>query len=159
MWFLVKAIFGFALVLLILPFFSSTPEPAADTGQQVAIGDTIEAAKSAIDDVTGICQRRPDVCKAGGAALSALGDQAREGALIAYRYLDSHFGGGKADMVETGTVADAAPSATRTPVVAVPQTAPTAAALPTAAQVRDAAHTMVSLGETVLPHPYAPPQR
>lgn len=151
MWFLVKAIFGFALVLLILPFFSSAPEPAADPGQQVAIGDTIEAAKLALDDVTGICQRRPDVCKAGGAALSALGNQAREGALIAYRYLDSHFGGGKADMVETGTIENPA-------AAAVPQAAPATAALP-AEPANSAAHTMVSLGETVLPHPYSPPQR
>jgi hypothetical protein len=102
MWFLIKAVFGFVLILLVLPFFSSAPEAESAPPADIEMSAAIEAAKSAIDDLTGICLRRPDVCKAGGEALAALGSQAREGALIAYRFLDERFGG--ADAVVTGTI-------------------------------------------------------
>ncbi|HET6492949.1 MAG TPA: DUF5330 domain-containing protein [Burkholderiales bacterium] len=156
MWFLIKAVFGFALILLVLPFFSSAPEAAKGTAPEIEMGATIEAAKSAIDDLTGICQRRPDVCKTGGEALAALGSQARAGALIAYRFLDDRFGG--ADGVVTGTIGKEEKSVV--PATAIPSPAPeaiSAAAAGTApARPAVAAHPA---GAVVLPHPYTPPAR
>lgn len=156
MWFLIKAIVGFALVLLVLPFFGTAPEATTGTAPEIEMSATIEAAKSAIDDLTGICQRRPDVCKTGGEALSALGSQAREGALIAYRFLDDRFGG--ADAVVTGTIGREAEPATaivpRAPLTKA--SAAMAAPVPAEARSRTAVHAS---GGVVLPHPYSPPVR
>jgi hypothetical protein len=155
MWFLIKAIFGFVLILLVLPFFSATPETKTGAAPEIEMGATIEAAKSAIDDLTGICMRRPDVCKAGGEALAALGNQARAGALIAYRFLDERFGG--ADGVVTGTIGKEKDSAV--PPVAVPSPAPKAAAAAQAPAPEAPQQAVASqaIGSAFLPHPYTPP--
>lgn len=155
MWFLIKAIFGFALVLLVLPFFGTAPDAQTSARHEIEMSATIEAAQSAIDDLTGICQRQPDVCKTGGEALAALGSQAREGALIAYRFLDDRFGG--ADGVVTGTVGnDARPA----PSAAVPARTPDpVAALIDSAPVRsaEAAPVAATPANAIYPHPYSPP--
>jgi hypothetical protein len=56
-----------------------------------------------------LCSEKPDVCVKGAETFSALGSRAREGARVAYTYLDTQFADdGKAkadDAVQTGTVA------------------------------------------------------
>lgn len=93
MGFIVKGAFWFALVLLALPLLDGsgqkddTAMAAADAPEIDYIG-TFQALSVAIADMQALCDRHPDVCETGGEAFSALMARARDGALVAYRYLD-----------------------------------------------------------------------
>ena len=50
-----------------------------------------------IGDVTGICERKPEVCEVGGALVGSMGVRAREGARLAYEALDGQFGEAEAE--------------------------------------------------------------
>lgn len=91
MFFLVRMVFWFSLVLLFLPIDIGTPEgsPTASPLQ------TLLAAREAVGDLAGLCERKPDVCETGKAALQTIGVRAREGARIALEMLDG--GSGTAD--------------------------------------------------------------
>lgn len=89
MWFLMKGMFWFSLVLLALPIFDDRPEVAEANGPEVELGATLNALGVALGDIRDICQRHPDVCVTGSEAMTALGMRARDGARVAYRYLDS----------------------------------------------------------------------
>ena len=160
MWFLIKSAFWFAIVLMLLPLADPSADPTPNSGPRVNIGATVEAATSALDDLTGICRRRPDVCKTGGETLAALGVQARDGARIAYRYLDGRFGQSAPDKVVTGTVQPVAPVASPQPQ---PQPQPaeitaSAVPVPTPAPVRaEAGGRIGTVGEVYMPKPYSPP--
>lgn len=99
MFFLIRMVFWFSLVLLVLPINIGTSEdsPSASPLQ------TFFAAREAIVDVAGICERKPDVCEIGKAALQTIGARAREGVRIALEMLDD--GSGTADPTSiTGSV-------------------------------------------------------
>ncbi|WOS63690.1 DUF5330 domain-containing protein [Sinorhizobium fredii] len=108
MWFLVKATFWFSLVLVLLPFLDPSSSAKLENGPKVEIGDTFSAANEAFQYVSAICIQKPDVCEKGAETFVALGHRAREGARIAYEFLDSQFaetGTGTPDAkVMTGTV-------------------------------------------------------
>lgn len=61
----------------------------------------VDAARQALDDIAGICERRPEVCATGRQVLQSLGEKAREGARLAYETLDRKYG--DAD-ISTGSV-------------------------------------------------------
>ena len=87
MGFLIKTAFWLSLVLLVIPF--------GGTGEgegQATVGpvDTFFAARAVIDDVSGLCERRPETCEFGREALHTIGVRAREGARIAYGMLDGN---------------------------------------------------------------------
>ncbi len=86
MGFLIRMAFWFSLVLLILPL-----DPATGNGEVETISpvQAFFAARAAVDDVAGICERKPDVCAAGKVAMHTIGVRAREGARIAYQMLES----------------------------------------------------------------------
>jgi hypothetical protein len=89
MGFLVRMAFWFSLVLLILPLDtgnSSTDAPSVGAIQAFL------AAREAVGDVTGICERKPEVCETGKSALQTVGVRAREAARIAFEMLDDNFG-------------------------------------------------------------------
>ncbi|OHV85675.1 DUF5330 domain-containing protein [Ensifer sp. LCM 4579] len=132
MWFLVKATFWFSLVLVLLPFLDPSSSTKLDQGPTIEIGDTFSAANEAIRYISAICAEKPDVCAKGAETFVALGHRAREGARIAYEFLDTQFAGtGPATpdaKIMTGTVGaiedhtpektahDTMPSFKRTPV-------------------------------------------
>lgn len=89
MWFLMKGMFWFSLVLLALPLFDDTPKAAQENGPEVELASTLNAIGVALADIRSICERHPDVCVTGSEAVTALGMRARDGARVAYRYLDS----------------------------------------------------------------------
>ena len=150
MWFLVKAAFWFTVVLLLLPLAEPAKETASDPVARVNVGAGVEAAASALDDLTGLCARRPDVCRTGGETLSALGIRARDGARVAYQLLDGQFGADASGDVITGTVTPAAggvlpeKSGARDNSSAVPVPAPRPLAGPATVSA-------------YLPRPYSPP--
>lgn len=84
MFFLVRMAFWFALVLLVLPLDAGR-EPGSPP--PVSPIEAISAARAAIGDVAGLCERQPDVCVTGKAAFETIGSRARESARIAYELL------------------------------------------------------------------------
>lgn len=104
MWFLIKGTFWFSLVLVLLPFLDPASSAKLEKGPSVELGDTFSAATEALNYVTAMCLEKPDVCQKGTETFVALGHRAREGAHIAYKFLDTQF-------VEDGTaVAKAEPA-------------------------------------------------
>lgn len=88
MGFLIKSAFWLSLVLLAIPFggTSGNGEPT------VGALETFFAARAVIDDMSGLCERRPEACEVGRSAFHTIGVRAREGARIAYDMLDDRFG-------------------------------------------------------------------
>jgi hypothetical protein len=85
MFFLIRMAFWFSLVLLALPL-----DPAGTNGASVSPIQAFFAAQQAVDDVSGICERKPDVCDVGRAAMQTIGVRARETARIAYEMLEEN---------------------------------------------------------------------
>lgn len=84
MGFLIRMAFWFSLVLLVLPF-----GPADGSGEDtVSPVQAFFAARAAVEDIRGICERQPDVCETGKAAMHTIGVRAKESARIAYEMLD-----------------------------------------------------------------------
>ncbi len=88
MGFLIRAAFWFSLVFLIMPFGSGTDKD----GETVSPFQAFFAAREAVGDVSGICERKPDVCQIGKSAFQTIGVRARESVRIAYELLDEQFG-------------------------------------------------------------------
>ena len=86
MFFLIRMAFWFSLVLLVLPLNAGD---GGDGTQRVGAIQAFFAASEAVDDVTGICERRPAVCETGKAAMHTISVRAREGARIAFDLIDT----------------------------------------------------------------------
>jgi hypothetical protein len=100
MWFLIKGSFWFSMVLVALSYFGTTHnETTEPTAMNVA--GAVSAASEAYRYVSAICIEKPDVCVKGAETFHALGERAREGAKVAYEFLDTQLASEK-------TVADAA---------------------------------------------------
>ena len=87
MGFLIRTAFWFSLVLLALPL-----NTGSDGAPSVGAIQAFMAAREAIGDVSAICERKPDVCVTGKAAMHTVGIRAREAARIAYEVLDKNVG-------------------------------------------------------------------
>ena len=98
MGFLIRSAFWLSLVLLVIPFGND-----ADGQPTVGAVQAFLAARAVVDDMANLCERRPDACEAGRAAMHTIGVRAREGARIAYGMLDEHFGDGS-EPLHTGSV-------------------------------------------------------
>ena len=85
MGFLIRTAFWFSLVLLFIPFEVSDSEGRVDTVGPI---QAFFAAKEAVDDIAGMCERRPDVCDTGRSALHTIGLKARETARMAYAWIE-----------------------------------------------------------------------
>ncbi|MCX5497616.1 DUF5330 domain-containing protein [Kaistia dalseonensis] len=82
--FLLRAAFWLSIVLLLIPGDPSTGTPAP----RISALDALIAARGAIADLSGMCDRQPEVCINGGAALQAFGAKARDGVALLYQTLD-----------------------------------------------------------------------
>lgn len=85
MFFLLRAAFWFSLVLLVLPFSFSSEDK---TGESVNPIQALLAARDAVGDIAGMCERKPDVCETGKAAVHTITVRAKETARIAADMLD-----------------------------------------------------------------------
>lgn len=97
--FLLRTAFWFSLVLLVIPLDMG----GKDGAQHIGPVDTFLAAREAVTDLSGLCERRPAVCEIGRSAMDTVGRRAREAARIAYQLLDENFGGTSATDRETLT--------------------------------------------------------
>lgn len=141
MWFLIKGTFWFSLVLVLLPFLDPTGSKTLENGPKVDVGDTVSAATEAFSYISAICVQKPDVCEKGTETFVALGHRAREGARIAYQFLDTQFAE-PGDAVMTGTIADPA---------AKPAAAVEAAATEQAAEAAPAQYVTIDPEAEALP--------
>lgn len=105
MGFLIRMAFWFSLVLLALPL-----DPAGTSGAGVSPIQAFFAAQQAVDDVSGICERKPDVCDVGRAAMQTIGVRARETARIAYEMLEENGAAKPADDIGALIASDSAPA-------------------------------------------------
>jgi Family of unknown function (DUF5330) len=79
---LVKFGFWGGLVLLMLPIDGGGDAPDVSPLQAFL------AARETVADLRGICDRRPEVCETGGAALETIKQRAAKGARLALTYID-----------------------------------------------------------------------
>jgi hypothetical protein len=100
MGFIIRSVFWLSLVLLVVPLGVSE----TSTDEPVGALQALSAAREAIGDVGGICERKPEVCVTGRAALQTIGVRARESARIAYELLDERFGDPEATVTTGGIV-------------------------------------------------------
>lgn len=90
MWFLIKGTFYCTATLVALSFLAAPPAEERD-GAGFDMGAAITAASGAYQYVTSLCVEKPEVCEKGAETFQALGQRAREGALVAYQLLDKQF--------------------------------------------------------------------
>ena len=77
MGFIIRSIFWLSLVLLLLPIGGTGGQDSAETPQVGAL-QALGAAREAITDMIGICERKPEVCATGRAALTRAGEARRQ---------------------------------------------------------------------------------
>ncbi|HEV7283532.1 DUF5330 domain-containing protein [Kaistia defluvii] len=87
--FILRAAFWFSVVVLLIP---GDPSHGVQAPRVDAI-DALLAARGAVADLSGMCERQPDVCSHGGAALAAFGAKARYGAQLLYSTIDGSLAG------------------------------------------------------------------
>ncbi len=85
MGFLIRAAFWFSLVLLALPLNVGTDEVGHESVGPI---QALFAAREAVGDIAGICERKPDVCETGKSAMHTITARAKETAKIAAAMLD-----------------------------------------------------------------------
>lgn len=102
MGFLIRMTFWFSLVLLVLPL---DPEGGDGSTASVSPFQALFAAREAVGDVAGICDRKPEVCETGKAAIQTITIRARESARIALEMIDEQEAEPSAET--TGSVAAA----------------------------------------------------
>ena len=112
--FFIRAVFWLSLVVAFIPV---NPSDLGGDQKPVSPLETVGLAQSVVEDVAAFCTRNQGTCETGGQLFSQMGIKAREGARIAYTWLDKRYGpqtqtadnkdagDGKAtDPVETGAV-------------------------------------------------------
>ena len=112
--FLIRAAFWLSLVIAFIPV---SPSDLNEDQRPVSPLETVGLAQSVVEDVAAFCTRNTGTCETGGQLFSQMGVKAREGARIAYTWLDKRYGaetqapagtdaikGESTDPVETGAV-------------------------------------------------------
>jgi hypothetical protein len=102
MWFLIKGSFWFSMVLVALSYFGTTHDESAEP-TPMNVASAVSAAGEAYRYVSAICIEKPDVCIKGAETFQALGERAKEGAKVAYEFLDTQLANEDA---KTASVAD-----------------------------------------------------
>jgi hypothetical protein len=116
MWFLIKTSVVFAAGLVVLSYFSShPPAPTDNAAGQLQLADAFTAATGAYTYLSGLCSEKPEVCVKGGETFTALAIRAKEGARVAYEFLDRQLAPVEQDA--TASAAPAAPSSAMLPLM------------------------------------------
>jgi hypothetical protein len=101
MGFILRSAFWLCLILLLLPLGTAEQSPDLEpVGPVVAF----MAAREAVSDMAGICERKPEVCETGRSLAHTLAGRAREGARLALAWVEDEPAGTDSAIV-TGTVA------------------------------------------------------
>lgn len=108
--FLIRCVFWLFLALLFIPLGLGGSSSGTES---VGPLQALVAAREAVRDLTGICDRQPEVCATARAALETVTARAREGVRLAQELIaeESHpvpsvgVGGGDPGVEPTGSVA------------------------------------------------------
>ncbi|CDX41743.1 conserved hypothetical protein [Mesorhizobium sp. SOD10] len=100
MGFLIRMAFWFSLVLLALPLGVG---PGEDGQQSVGPIQAFFAAREAVGDIAGLCERKPDVCETGKSAMYTITVRAKETAKIAAAMIDDKQSGQSGQSGQAGT--------------------------------------------------------
>ena len=102
--FLLRSIFWLSTVVVLLPASPDGHEPAP----RVSLLHTAYAARTILQDVTGVCQRNPDACAASREALTLLSRKIATGAGIVVAGIRAgQDAGGQADAsIDHGTLTE-----------------------------------------------------
>ncbi|HEY4191539.1 MAG TPA: DUF5330 domain-containing protein [Mesorhizobium sp.] len=103
MFFLMRMAFWFSLVLLALPFDTSS-----DNAGQPSVGaiQALVAARQAVGDISGLCERQPEVCETGKSAMHTVTVRAIKTAKFAAEMLDEDTPAAQPDKsTTTGSIA------------------------------------------------------
>ena len=84
MFFLLRLAFWLTLVLVLLPR-EKTPE--SEKLPQVDASQAVQAATSAVNDMSQFCKRQPAACEVGGQAATVIGVRAQQGARKIYHMI------------------------------------------------------------------------
>jgi hypothetical protein len=106
--FFIRAGFWLALVIALIPVNPADLEPGQ---RSISTLETVGLAKSVANDITGFCIRNEETCATGSVLISQMGAKAREGARLAYTWLDERYGkenqpADSIDNVATGSLAN-----------------------------------------------------
>jgi hypothetical protein len=82
--FLLRTAFWLSIVILLIP-----AAPSDDGRAKAGTGEALTAAQAAVRDAAGFCERNPQACEAGGAALAAFGQKAQTGARWLYEFVSA----------------------------------------------------------------------
>ena len=84
MWFLLRMAFWLGLVLVLLP-----REKNAESQKlpQISAQEAVQAATTAVSDMSQFCKRQPSACEVGGQAATVIGARAQEGARKIYQMM------------------------------------------------------------------------
>lgn len=95
--FLIRVAFWLSVVILFIP---ADPETGTEAPRVTAI-QALVAARATIADLSGFCQRNPDVCTTGNAAVQLFSEKAHNGVRMLYRYFND---AGESTEVDRGTL-------------------------------------------------------
>ena len=87
MFLLIRAIFWFSLVVLLLPIDTNAPSDAQAEIADVSAVEAFGAARATMADLSSFCERNPEACETGSAALAAFGQKAQASARMFYEYV------------------------------------------------------------------------
>ena len=87
--FLLRAAFWLALVIAFIPVRDSD---LGEGQRAVSTMETVNLAQSVVADISSFCSRNVQTCETGGILFSQMGLKAREGAKLAYTWLDKQVG-------------------------------------------------------------------
>ena len=80
--FLLRSAFWLTIVILLIP-----TDPETGEAPRVTVVNALMAARATVADLSAFCDRNPDVCVTGGAAIEVFAEKAENGANMLYRYL------------------------------------------------------------------------
>ena len=83
MFFVIRVAFWLSVAILFIP-----SDPQTGEAPRVGLVNAFLAAKATVADFSGFCDRNPDACVTGGAAVDLFASKAENGVRMLYRYLD-----------------------------------------------------------------------
>lgn len=96
--FFIKSFCFLTLFLVVISFFgSSGKNNGAQPDQYMNTVEALLAVKNTVNDLGNFCERNSDTCETGKTFFGSLGERARDGARLAYEYLDRTFGSDKSE--------------------------------------------------------------
>ena len=87
--YIIRTAFWLSLIVFLLPIGEDSAEQAREGDAEqysLSAGEALGAAMSTVEDVAGLCERKPQICEAGSAAWDTFQRKARYGARAIYQW-------------------------------------------------------------------------